>query len=168
MKPLVLFAHGKESGPWGSKIQHLASVAESHGCAVLSPDYTDLVDPDARVVRFLAQQLPPHDRLVLVGSSMGGYVSTIGAQILKPRGLFLMAPALYMPGYAIQNPKVNVTQIQVVHGWKDDVIPVENGIRFAKEHSAKLNVFDSDHRLQDVLVDIGLLFTFFLEDCLEK
>jgi pimeloyl-ACP methyl ester carboxylesterase len=168
MKPLVLFAHGKESGPWGSKIQHLASVAESHGCSVLSPDYTDLVDPDARVVRLLAQELPPHDRLILVGSSMGGYVSTIGAQILQPRGLFLMAPALYMPGYAIQNPQVNVQNIHVVCGWQDDAVPALNGIRFAQEHNAKLVVFDSDHRLQDVMVDIGLLFTFFLEDCLQK
>ena len=49
MKNLVLFAHGKESGPWGSKIKHLAAIAERHNCKVLSPDYSDLMNPDARV-----------------------------------------------------------------------------------------------------------------------
>ena len=49
MKNLVLFAHGKESGPWGSKIKHLAAIAERHNCKVLSPDYSDLMNPDARM-----------------------------------------------------------------------------------------------------------------------
>ena len=71
--PLVVFAHGKESGPWGSKIKHLAVVAKKHGANVLSPDYADLADPDVRVDRLLALDLPAHERLILVGSSMGGY-----------------------------------------------------------------------------------------------
>ena len=41
----VYFSHGKESGPWGSKIQRLASIASEHGCTVDSIDYTDLMDP---------------------------------------------------------------------------------------------------------------------------
>ena len=65
---LVLFAHGKESGPWGSKIKHLAAIAERLGAQVLSPDYGDLPDPDARVARLRAMPLPAHDRLVLVAS----------------------------------------------------------------------------------------------------
>lgn len=70
METLVLFAHGKESGPWGSKIKHLAAIAEQQGAQVLSPDYSDLSDADARVARLLALPLPNHDRLVMVGSSM--------------------------------------------------------------------------------------------------
>jgi hypothetical protein len=57
---------------------------------VLSPNCSDQSDPDACVKWLLAMGL----RLVLVGSSMGGYVSTIASQSLKPAGLFLMAPAL--------------------------------------------------------------------------
>ncbi|MGH8540495.1 MAG: alpha/beta hydrolase, partial [Stenotrophobium sp.] len=37
---LVCFAHGKESGPWGTKITHLAEVARGHGYEVMSPDYS--------------------------------------------------------------------------------------------------------------------------------
>ena len=40
MKTLVLFAHGKESGPWCSKIRHLATIVERLGMQVLSPNPT--------------------------------------------------------------------------------------------------------------------------------
>ena len=42
---LVLFAHGKESGPWGSKIQHLAAIAQCLGAQVVSRNYGDLPAP---------------------------------------------------------------------------------------------------------------------------
>lgn len=162
MSTLVLFAHGKESGPWGSKIRHLAAIAEGLGAQVLSPDYSDLADPDARVERLLTLSLPAHDRMVLVGSSMGGYVSTVASQTLKPAGLFLMAPAFYMPGYGVQTPAPGAGQVCVVFGWQDETIPVEHGIRFAQAHRAELYVLDGDHRLNGVLPEVGTLFERFL------
>ena len=39
-KMKIYFAHGKESGPWGSKIKRLAGIAKDLGCAVESIDYT--------------------------------------------------------------------------------------------------------------------------------
>lgn len=168
MKTLVLFAHGKESGPWGSKIKHLASIAERLGAEVLSPDYSDLMDADLRVARLLALPLPTHDRLVLVGSSMGGYVSTVVSRNLKPAGLFLMAPAFYITGYAVQNPEPVAKKTSVVFGWQDEVIPVEHGIRFAQKYRADLHVLDSDHRLNDVLTELGVLFEQFLSEVLQE
>jgi len=164
MKTLVIFAHGKESGPWGSKIKHLAAIAEGQGAQVLSPDYSDILDdPDARVARLLALPLPPHDRLVLVGSSMGGYVSTVASQTLKPAGLFLMAPAVYIPGFGVQQDPVPVADhVCVVFGWNDEIIPVEHGIRFAQAHRAALHVLDGDHRLNSVLPELGVLFEQFM------
>lgn len=163
MKTLVLFAHGKESGPWGSKIRHLAAIAERLDMQVLSPDYSDLADPDARVARLLAMPLPIHDRLVLVGSSMGGYVSTVASHTLRPAALFLMAPAFYMQGYAVQDPVPGVGQVCVVFGWQDDVIPVEHGIRFAQAHAAALHILNGDHRLNGVMAELGILFENFLK-----
>ena len=162
MQTLVLFAHGKESGPWGSKIKHLAAVAERLGAQVLSPDYGDLPDPDARVARLRGMPLPAHDRLVLVGSSMGGYVSTVASQGMAARGLFLMAPAFYMPGYAVQDPVPGTPETCVVFGWCDTVIPVAHGIRFAQAHCAALHVLDSDHRLNSLLPEVGALFEDYL------
>jgi len=162
MKPLVIFAHGKESGPWGSKIKHLAGIAERNGAQVLSPDYSDLMDPDDRVKRLLELPLPAHDRLILVGSSMGGYVSTVASQALKPAGLFLLAPALYIPGYRVQNPVSGASHACVVFGWRDEVIPVECGFRFAKNQHIPLHILDGDHRLNGVLTEVGDLFEKFM------
>ena len=161
-KPLVLFAHGKESGPWGSKIKHLAAIAEQHGCKILSPDYSDLQSPDDRVKRLLALELLPHDRLVMVGSSMGGYISTVASQTLKPEGLFLMAPAFYISGYAVQTPESGARHTCVVFGWQDEIIPVEHGIRFAQAQRTELHVLDGDHRLNSVLPEVGAVFDRFL------
>lgn len=158
----ILFAHGKESGPWGSKIRYLADIAWRLGAHVISPDYSDLPSPEDRVARLLALPRFEHETLILVGSSMGGYVSTLASHALKPKGLFLMAPAMYMPGYAEQRPMSGATHTCVVFGRQDDVIPVDNGIRFAAENHADLHVIEGDHRLNDQIVKVGELFEAFL------
>ena len=158
---LVCFAHGKESGPWGTKITHLAETAKRHGCAVLSPDYSHTHDPRARVAQLL-ELAPRAGTLVLVGSSMGGHVSTAASRLLRTAGLFLMAPAFYMPGFEEQTPQPADCPIAIVHGWRDDVVPVENSFRFAREHRATLHVLDTDHRMQDRIREIGYYFEYFL------
>ncbi|MFZ3223240.1 MAG: hypothetical protein WA142_09110 [Rugosibacter sp.] len=165
-RPLVLFAHGKESGPWGSKIRHLAEISQGLGAKVLSPDYSGIASPDERVAYLLSLQLPPHSQLILVGSSMGGYVSTVASAKLNPAGLFLMAPAFSLPIYAEQNPVPKASAICVVHGWRDEVVPAEHGIRFAAQHHAELHVLDADHRLNEVLPIVRLLFERFLQPIL--
>lgn len=50
----------------------------------------------------------------------------------------------------------------MVFGWRDAVIPVQNGIQFAQEHHASLHVLDSGHRLNDVLSDVGAIFDNYL------
>jgi pimeloyl-ACP methyl ester carboxylesterase len=168
MNPLVIFAHGKESGPWGSKIQHLAQIARRHGAEVISPDYSQFGDPDDRVRHLSQMTIVPHDGLILVGSSMGGYVSTIVSQTLKPVGLFLMAPAFYLDGYSNQAPTSGAAQTMIVTGWRDEVIPAEHSIRFAQQHRAVLHLLDSDHRLNDVLPQVGELFDMFLGQVLSE
>lgn len=162
MENLVVFAHGKESGPWGSKILRLADIAKQFGANVLSPDYTDLPSPDGRVAHLLALDIPARDQLVLVGSSMGGYVSTVASQSLKPTGLFLMAPAFYLPGYGNQHPETGAAHTVVIHGWHDEVIPTGSSIRFTHQHECALHLLPGDHRLTDALPDIAALFEDFL------
>ena len=100
----IYFSHGKESGPWGTKIRYMAKLANDRSFAVESIDYGDLDDPDLRVERLLEvlRREPELEQLVLVGSSMGAYVSTVASLSVAVRGLFLLAPALYMPGYQHQ------------------------------------------------------------------
>ncbi|AJF06337.1 YqiA/YcfP family alpha/beta fold hydrolase [Geoalkalibacter subterraneus] len=162
MQPTIYFAHGKESGPWGSKIQALASVAERQGYRVESPDYSRIADPDVRVERLLSLAAHEAGPLVLVGSSMGGYVSTVASAQLRPAGLFLMAPAFYLPGYEVQEPVPEAKLTALVHGWNDEVVPVENAIRFAGKHRCELHLFHSDHRLMSHLQVITGVFDDFL------
>ena len=162
-KALVLFAHGKESGPWGSKIKHLANIAEQHGALVMSPDYSGIPDPDQRLKMLLTLALPEHDRLILVGSSMGGYVSTLATQTLQVHGLVLMAPAFYLLGYAVHDLAGVADHTVVVHGWNDEVIPIDHSIRFCQRQKADLHILDSDHRLNSVLPELGHIFDHFLD-----
>lgn len=159
---LVCFAHGKESGPWGTKITRLAEAARGQGYTVVSPDYSHTHDPRERVQQLL--HLAPHARrsLVLVGSSMGGYVSAMACAALQPAALFLMAPALYFEGFD-EEPEGIPTLCEVVHGWDDDIVPVERAIRFARQHRARLHLLDSGHTLNDRLPVLERLFIDLLQ-----
>lgn len=157
----VYFAHGQESGPWGSKIAAMAEVAQRLGWQVHSPDYRDIADPDERVAKLLALQ-PQGQPLVLVGSSLGGYVATVASRSLEVAGLFLLAPAFYMPIGKEQNPRPQAGRVRVVHGWEDEVVPVEHAIRFARQYGAELELLPDSHRLLAVLPQILDSFEQFL------
>jgi len=167
-KRLVCFSHGKESGAWGTKIKQLALVAEAKGFTVVSIDYSDLLDPDLRVQRLLNYQFAEYDCLVLVGSSMGGYVSTVASEVLKPTGLFVLAPAFYIAGYANQNPVPHAKSVEVIHGWSDEVIPVSHSIKFAQQHQTQLHLMEGDHRLTKQIPLMASLFGIFLDGIIER
>ncbi|MGQ0501391.1 MAG: alpha/beta fold hydrolase [Panacagrimonas sp.] len=163
---ICCFAHGKESGPWGTKITRLAEVAQARGFEVMSPDYSHTHDPRERVDQL--RRLAPRARhLALVGSSMGGYVSAMACSALKPGALFLMAPALYFPGWA-DEPGDVPTLCTVVHGRSDDIVPVERALRFAERNGAELHLLRSDHTLNDQLPMLAFLLDRMLESLLAQ
>jgi len=164
----VYFSHGKESGPWGTKIKRLAKIAENMGCGVESIDYTDTMDPDLRVERLLGVLAKEQDEFVLVGSSMGGYVSLVASQEVHAEAIFLLAPALYIPGYERQEYRSRCSPIEIVHGWSDDVIPAENSIRYAQEANCTLHLISGDHPLNSSLEVVAGLFERFLEQVMTK
>jgi pimeloyl-ACP methyl ester carboxylesterase len=158
----VVFSHGQESGPWGRKISALAEVARSEGYETESVDYRGIDHPRMRITRLVDFCKELQGDLVLVGSSMGGFVSVASASLLHARGVFLMAPALYMEGLPELRQGVLDCPAAVVHGWRDDVVPFEHSVRFAKEYGAALHLLDSDHRLHNQLRVIRYLFEYFL------
>lgn len=168
MSATVCFCHGRESGPWGTKIRRLSLVAEQFGCRVVSPDDRDTQDPDERVRRLtsLAAGLPAP--LILVGSSMGGYVAAVAAGQLHPVGLFLLAPAVGLPGYVVAEPIVSTPHLTIVHGWDDDIVPVDNVLRYAATQRAELHLLPDGHILQNELDRIERLFADFLGLCLGR
>lgn len=159
----VIFSHGKESGPWGTKITALAAVAAQREFAAESIDYTDLADPEDRVRRLREWCAGKGAPLILVGSSMGAYVAAVASRAVNPAGLFLMAPAVHLPGYPEPEPVPRAGKTYVVHGWHDQVIPLENVVRFARRNRARLFLVDGDHGLAGQLPFIEELFGLFLD-----
>jgi pimeloyl-ACP methyl ester carboxylesterase len=161
----VVFSHGQESGPWGTKIRAMAELARALGCVAESIDYQGIADPGERVDKLMAEGRAIDDRLLLVGSSMGGHVATAAASRLGAAGLFLLAPAFYMPGYESLTPAAPAIPISIVHGWHDDVVPVDNSIRFARACHATLHLVDGDHRLGDNIDEINEYLRAFIARC---
>ncbi len=158
----IIFSHGQESGPWGTKIRAMADLAKGLGCHVDSIDYQGIADPTERVEKLVRECSDISDELILVGSSMGGHVATAAADKLSASGLFVLAPAYYMEGYEELTPTAPDTQICIVHGWNDDIVPVENSIRFARGCSATLHLVDGDHRLTANIGEINEYFERFI------
>jgi len=159
----VYFSHGKESGPWGFKIKRLAAIASARDCDVESIDYRDSMDPDLRVERLLAQLREESKPCILVGSSMGGYVSLVASAALDTSAVFLMAPALYMPGCKVQQYRSRSPYIEIVHGWSDDVIPAQHSIDYAREADCRLHLIRGDHALNTSIETVESIFAGFLD-----
>jgi predicted esterase len=93
---------------------------------------------------------------------MGGYVSLVAAEQVQVEAIFLLAPALYIPGYGNQEYTARNQSIEIVHGWSDDIIPPEHSIRFAREANCSLHLIPGDHRLNSSIEAVSVLFDQFL------
>jgi len=163
-QPTIIFSHGQESGPWGSKIKAMSAAVRALGCAADSVDYQGIADPTERVEKLIDFCADIPAPLVLVGSSMGGHVATAAATKVNASGLFVLAPAYYMTGYEDLTPAAPEIPICIVHGWHDDIVPVENSIRFARACAATLIIVDGDHRLTGNIDEIINHLTRFISD----
>ena len=126
--PTIVFSHGQESGPWGTKINAMADRVRGMGCRAESIDYRGIADPTDRVEKLISACADFDEELVLVGSSMGGHVATAAAEAVGATGLFVLAPAYFMPGYESLTPGAPGIPTTIVHGWHDDIVPVDNSI----------------------------------------
>ena len=144
----VVFLHGKESGPNGSKIRGLRAA----GWDVLAPDCEGIEDVAQRVAIAREAVMQEPGPLALVGSSMGGLTaallwSELAEHPEAPRieGVFLLAPALNWSeaeGIAHVHPNTSI-----LHGVQDDVVPIEASRVFAAAHRCPLLEVDDGHRL---------------------
>jgi alpha/beta superfamily hydrolase len=141
----------------------MAEVAKGLGCSVDSIDYQGIADPTERVENLVRECQDIDDSLILVGSSMGGHVATAAAEAVNAVGLFVLAPAYFMEGYEHLTPVAPAIPAIIVHGWHDDVVPVENSIRYARETNATLHIVDGDHRLTANIADINEQLTLFIK-----
>ena len=165
---LVVFSHGKESGPHGEKIQAMRAVAQELGFKTVSIDYTacqDEVERKSLLRSYLSNQ---SGKIILVGSSMGGYVSAALANEFELSALFLLCPALSLEGYERVDYTPRTDKIVLVHGWNDDVVPVESSIQFAREHKAMLHLLPDNHRLSGSISHLVIWLESLLKSLIES
>lgn len=140
----VLFCHGLESGPHGSKYQALCDA----GHEVVAPDCRGLslrerVDAVARILK----ELRPY----VVGSSYGGITAVLAgmhAGVELP-GLVLCAPALERDEAPNDDPS-NLALIGptvIIHGLQDELIPIDVSRRYALRTGCRLVEVADGHRL---------------------
>jgi alpha/beta superfamily hydrolase len=164
----ICFSHGSESGPWGTKIRALAEIARSQGWTVDSLDYQGMTDPHARAAKLIAHCRARKEPAALAGSSMGGFVAAAAAAEVPALGLFLMAPAFLAAGSEQGVASPPTCPVTIVHGWRDEVVPWEDSVRYAARWRARLALIDADHRLTANLAEVSALFRIFLQELGEQ
>ena len=151
MKGTVILSHGLQSGPQATKVSALAAVAAARGWASVRPDYRDIdavgesFAIDARVARLL-DSTPGTGRLVFAGSSMGAFISGFASIQRTCDALFLLALPIAIPGYR-QAFGAAAVPTALIHGWDDELCPVDAVIEFARARGATLHLVRDDHRL---------------------
>ena len=158
----VVFSHGQNGTPWGRKITALADTARSEGYEPESVDYRGIDSPRDRIARLMEFCQALQGDLVLVGASVGGYVSVASASLLHARGLFLLAPALHAAGLPPLRQGVIDCSTTVVHGWRDEMVPYDHSVQFARQYGATLHLLNDDHHLHAELRLVRYLFEYFL------
>jgi predicted alpha/beta-hydrolase family hydrolase len=166
MKGIVLLSHGLESGPQATKVSALAAACAGLGWDSARPDYRDIDarhDPLAigeRIARAL-EHVPADGRVVFAGSSMGAFISGFASIERRCEGLFLLALPTAIPGYPHAFAAAGVP-IALVHGWRDELCPVDAAIGFARDRGAALHLVDDDHRLGGHVDFCAAMFRHFL------
>lgn len=164
--PVIFFLHGLESGPDGLKIQAMRRVAERLGWHTNAPDFRGMRDPALRA-SYLRELLPHNQFVLLVGSSLGGYVAaSVASSPGLVQGLFLLCPAFDLPQYPLTRPKqpLRGNAVRIVHGRHDSVVPLTNSERAASEWQCPLLVTDDEHPLH---ASVDLICAWF-EDWLRQ
>lgn len=157
----VILSHGMESGPNATKVTALAAVAQALGFSQERVDDQGIVDPLRRLDRLLPKIDAAARPLILVGSSLGAYVSGLASMQREIDGLFLLAPPVRLPGIA-PDLSLHARHVAVVHGWRDELIPPDEVYALAAASRAELKLYDDDHRLTAVVAAIERDFAAFL------
>lgn len=161
---MIYFLHGKNKTPDDKKLVILARLAKQEGYNIKFIDDTDTKNPNTRAKRLLQNIKNQSDDLILVGGSMGGYASVWASSFVHVKGLFLLAPALYLAGYDEFKLPLKCKNITTIYGLDDKVVPRENIIKFSKQTNSPLHIISDTHSLNSSDETLLSLFEIFLSN----
>ena len=164
----VILSHGSDSGPEATKVSALARVAEALGWSTFRPDYREedklgyagCVPP--RVARLVDSMQGRPSPLVLAGSSMGAFVSGLASLRAACDGLFLIALPIDIPDCPQRFDAARGVPGMLVHGYRDEMCPVDAAVAFTRERGMPVLLLDDDHRLGNHVAVLERQFELFL------
>jgi len=158
----ILFLHGLESGPHGTKYQALSA---AFGPGIIAPDCTGINDPEERLQKVAEALEDAEGPFICCGSSFGGLLALMVADKYPERcvGLVLCCPALiykYRDHWTdLPAPTCTTT---VIHGMLDTVVPLVHSRNWVRHRcpAAALVVVPGGHRLGTqearIVAEVGL------------
>ncbi len=165
----IILSHGSDSGPDATKVSVLAALAETLGWRTQRPDYraddargyAGSVAPRIARLRATVEALdaPP----LLVGSSMGAFVSGLVSLDVPVAGLLLLATPSAIPGQVRAFDLRHDVPTLLIHGWRDETCPLAGTHAFAAQRHLPLLVLDDDHRLGASMDAIAGQFRLLLD-----
>ncbi len=153
----VLFIHGLESHPQGTKARVLGDHFRTETPAMDTRDFEACVQVQAAAIRRFRPD-------VVVGSSFGGAI----AVALLQRGLWRGPTLLLAQAAALQGLRPELptgVRVWLAHGTGDDIVPPAASRQLARTGSpslVRLLEVDDDHRLRAAVAD-GRLVTWVRE-----
>lgn len=155
----ILFLHGKEGSPEGSKVRFVRTLGHEVFCPAYDtgkgdPDFGKYVPKCVEEAKRAIEDFRPD---VVVGSSFGGAVLL---ELLQ-EGV-CRVPSILMAGAGILYGKEATlprdVPVTLIHGTEDDIIPYEHSVRLVRgSANAELILLDDDHRLFRTLDETGIL-----------
>ncbi len=150
----VLFIHGQEGSPQGSKARALAAAFETTTPTMDTRHFEACVAQQAEVIR----RFQPD---VLVGSSFGGAVAVALLQREQWSGpTLLLAQAAQRLGLRGRLPQG--ARVWLVHARGDDAVPFTDSVRLARSGTpgyVRLIEVDDDHALHEFVASGRLVET---------
>lgn len=140
----LIFIHGSDSNSQTYK----ATILRSLFPGMVTPDFTgSLSERMAQLEAILGDQTG----WTIIGSSLGGLMAALFTTQApgQVRKLVLLAPALTLPEFAGHLPDPVPVPTIVVHGTRDELLPLEAGRSLAEKVFTNLTylVVNDDHRL---------------------
>jgi predicted alpha/beta-hydrolase family hydrolase len=169
MRGHIVLSHGLHSDPGATKISALAAHADAQGWQTQRPDYRDddarglegCVSPRIARLRATVEALPAPP--LLVGSSMGAFVSALVSLDVPVLGLLLLATPSVIPGHARALDLRSGVPTMLIHGWRDEVCQPSGVQSFAAQRRLPQLMLDDDHRLGASMDAISLQFQSLLD-----
>lgn len=146
-----IFLHGLDSSPQGTKARYFAE----HYKDMIIPHFTGNLEDR---MQLLYETLKDKEKIILVGSSFGGLMSTIFAIKYPERceRLILLAPAINLLTEDLIPTEPIKIPTWIFHGEDDNVIPLESVKEISKRLFSDLRFYivKDDHQLRDTFLNL--------------